>query len=285
MRSTSADGAAMDSLEFLGHTLRYRRGGQGTALWLIHGFPTSGRDWLPLWPALSQRHELFALDMLGFGASDKPAGIDYTIAASADQWETLARATGVREVAVLAHDYGDTVAQELLARQREGRLGFRITSAVFLNGGLFPEATRPLRLQRLLAGPLGPLLARFTGEARFQQSMARICARPWPEGELAAAWQGLASHGGRAVMPKLLGYIAERHRHRERWVGALQHAGIPIALINGLEDPISGRSIVARWRELLPQAPVFELPGVGHYPQLEAPAELLEAWHRFNAVA
>lgn len=275
----------MEALAFRAHTLRYRRGGQGPALWLIHGFPTSGRDWLPLWPALAPRHELFALDMLGFGASDKPAGFDYKIAASADQWEALARATGVREVALLAHDYGDTVAQELLARQREGRLGFRITLAVFLNGGLFPEATRPLRLQRLLAGPLGPLLARFTGEARFRQSMARICARPWPEGELAAAWQVLASHGGRAVMPKLLGYIAERHRHRERWVGALQDAGIPIALINGLEDPISGRSIVVRWRELLPQAPVFELPGVGHYPQLEAPAELLEAWHRFNAAA
>lgn len=271
----------MDALAFQGHTLRYRRGGQGPAMWLIHGFPTSGRDWLPLWPALAPRYELFALDMLGFGASDKPPGFGYTIAASADQWEALARATGVREVALLAHDYGDTVAQELLARQREGRLGFRITSAVFLNGGLFAEATRPLRLQRLLAGPLGPLMARFTGEARFRQSMARICARPWPEGELAAAWQGLASHGGRAVMPKLLGYIAERHRHRERWVGALQHAGIPIALINGLEDPISGRSIVARWRELLPQAPVFELPGVGHYPQLEAPAELLLAYEKF----
>lgn len=273
----------MEALAFQGHTLRYRRGGQGPALWLIHGFPTSGRDWLPLWPALAPRYELFALDMLGFGASDKPAGFDYTIAASADQWEALARATGVREVALLAHDYGDTVAQELLARQHEGRLGFRITSAVFLNGGLFPEATRPLRLQCLLAGPLGPLLARFTGEAHFRQSMARICARPWPEGELAAAWQGLASNGGRAVMPKLLGYIAERHRHRERWVGALQHAGIPIALINGLEDPISGRSIVARWRELLPQAPVFELPGVGHYPQLEAPAELLAAFDQFRA--
>lgn len=275
--------APLHTLEFEGHALRYRRGGQGPALWLIHGFPTSGRDWLALWPALAARHELFALDMLGFGASDKPASFDYHIAASADQLEALAKATGVREVALLAHDYGDTVAQELLARQREGRLGFRITSAVFLNGGLFPEATRPLRLQRLLAGPLGPLLARFTGEARFRQSMARICARPWPEGELAAAWLGLAANGGRRVMPRLLGYIAERQRHRERWVGALQQAGVPIAHINGLEDPISGRGIAARWRELLPDAPVFELPGVGHYPQLEAPAEVLAAYEGFTA--
>ena len=268
-------------LAWRGNRLQARRGGQGTPLWLIHGFPTSSRDWRGVWPALAGRHELFALDMLGFGASDKPRSFDYSIAASADQWVALAEATGVREVALLAHDYGNTVAQELLARQRDGQLGFRISSVAFLNGGLFPEATRPLRLQRLLAGPLGPLLARLTSERRFIASLQKICARPWPAGEMADAWRRLNHDGGRAVMPRLLGYIAERHRHRERWVGALQHAGVPIALINGLEDPISGRSIVARWRELLPAAPVFELPGLGHYPQVEAPEAVLAAYGEF----
>ena len=98
---------------------------------------------------------------------------------------------------------------------------------------------------------------------------------------MAEAWQHLRRNGGKAVMPRLLRYIAERRQHRERWVGALLHAGVPIALVNGLEDPISGRSIVARWRELLPAAPVFELPGVGHYPQVEAPEEVLAAYSAF----
>lgn len=284
-RVTAWEQAATFSLPWQGHRLHARRGGQGSALWLVHGFPTSSRDWREMWHALAGQNELFALDMLGFGASAKPRKFKYTIAASADQWVALAEATGTREVALLAHDYGNTVAQELLARQREGSLGFRITSVAFLNGGLFPEATHPLRLQRLLAGPLGPLLARFTSERRFKASLQHICARPWPEGELFEAWQRLSRDGGRAVMPKLLGYIAERHRHRERWVGALQHAGVPIALINGLEDPISGRSIVARWRELLPAAPVFELQGVGHYPQVEAPEAVLAAYREFNAQA
>ena len=280
-RVTGYEQAAKFTLDWQGHRLQARRGGQGGALWLIHGFPTSARDWRGVWTALAVQHEVFALDMLGFGASAKPRRFAYSIAASADQWVALAEATGVREVAVLAHDYGDTVAQELLARQREGRLGFRITSVAFLNGGLFPEATRPLRLQRLLAGPLGPLLVRFVSERKFTASLQRICARPWPEGELAEAWQQLTRDGGKAVMPKLLRYIAERHRHRERWVGALQHTTVPLALINGLEDPISGRRIVARWRELLPQAAVHELPGVGHYPQVEAPDEVLAAYRDF----
>jgi pimeloyl-ACP methyl ester carboxylesterase len=281
-RVTPYEQAAKFALDFRGHRLQARRGGQGPALWLVHGFPTSSRDWRGVWTDLAARHELFALDMLGFGASAKPRRFDYSIAASADQWVALAEATGLREVAVLAHDYGDTVAQELLARQREGRLGFRITSVAFLNGGLFPEATFPLRIQRLLAGPLGPALVRFVRERSFTASLQRICARPWPGDEAAEAWQQLVRDGGRAAMPKLLRYIAERRRHRERWVGALQHAGVPIALINGVDDPISGRGIVARWRELLPAAPVFELPGVGHYPQVEAPEEVLAAYSDFR---
>jgi pimeloyl-ACP methyl ester carboxylesterase len=58
-----------------------------------------------------------------------------------------------------------------------------------------------------------------------------------------------------------------------------------MALINGLEDPISGRSIVARWRQLLPAAPVFELADVGHYPQVEAPEEVLAAYRGFARAA
>jgi pimeloyl-ACP methyl ester carboxylesterase len=282
VRVTRYEQAAKFTLTYQDHRLHARRDGQGPALWLIHGFPTSSRDWRGLWSELTTHHELFALDMLGFGASAKPRDFHYSIAASADQWVALAEATGVREVAVLAHDYGNTVAQELLARQREGRLGFRITSVAFLNGGLFPEATRPLRIQRLLAGPLGPLLVRFISERTFTASLQRICARPWPARELAEAWQQLTRDGGKAVMPKLLRYIAERHQYRDRWVGALQQATVPLALINGLEDPISGRSIVARWRELLPQAPVYELPGVGHYPQVEAPDEVLTAYRDFT---
>lgn len=54
-------------------------------------------------------------------------------------------------VHVLAHDYGDSVAQELLARHYEGR--FHMASCVFLNGGLFPETHRPALVQKLLLSP------------------------------------------------------------------------------------------------------------------------------------
>jgi len=274
-----------DRLPFSGHSLFARTSGAGDALLLIHGFPTSSRDWDRVWPSLTQQFELHAIDMLGFGQSDKPADFEYSISASADQWQLLAEARGLSSVRIVAHDYGNTVAQELLARQLEGRLPFRIRSIAFLNGGLFPEATFPLLLQKALLSPLGPLVARLSSERSFVASMRRICAQRPDAAELHEHWALLERAGGRRVLPKLIGYIRERARYRERWVGALQRADIPICLVDGIEDPISGATIVRRWRELLPTAPVFELDGVGHYPQWEAPERVLAALEAFHAGA
>jgi pimeloyl-ACP methyl ester carboxylesterase len=47
--------------------------------------------------------------------------------------------------------------------------------------------------------------------------------------------------------------------------------------INGLLDPISGAHMVVRYRELVPNPDVVELPDIGHYPQLEAPDAVLAA--------
>jgi len=81
----------------------------------------------------------------------------------------------------------------------------------------------------------------------------------------------------------LIGYMAERRRYRERWVGALVETKTPIRLIDGIDDPISGAHMDARYRELVPNADIVELPGVGHYPQVEAPAAVQAAVLEFMA--
>lgn len=271
-----------DMFDFRGHQLFYRSGGGGRALLLIHGFPTSSYDWAAIWPGLAQQFQLHAIDMLGFGQSDKPVDFAYSVGASADQWQALAQAEGLTELAIVAHDYGDTVAQELLARQRDGRLPFRIRSVAFLNGGLFPEATYPLLLQRLLLGPLGTLVARLANYRSFARSMHRICVKPPDSARSREDWQLLLRADGRCVLPKLVRYIRERREYRQRWLGALQQTDIPLCLIAGIEDPISGASIIRRWRELLPDSAVHALDQVGHYPQLEAPDRVLVALREFH---
>ena len=249
-----------------------RREGAGPALLFIHGFPTASWDWHKLWPHFAPHFSCLALDLLGFGFSAKPRRMAYSVALQADLIEAWLAGQGIGEFACIAHDFGDTVAQELLARQCDDpRRATRMTRLVLLNGGLFPETHQQVLLQKLLASRLGPLVARLTTRDRFIANMRRICAQPLTGEDVDSMWQLLISNEGIAVLPKLIGYMEERRRHRERWVGALQKSPIPMRLINGLDDPVSGAHMVARYRELLPAPDVVELPGIGHYPQIEAP--------------
>jgi pimeloyl-ACP methyl ester carboxylesterase len=273
---------------YRGHSIFYQTGGAGAALLCVHGFPTASWDWHALWPELSARFRVIAPDMIGFGYSDKPVEYAYSILDQATLHEELLRTLDVRRVHVLAHDYGDTVAQELLARHEErarrGDDSLSIASICFLNGGLFPETHRARLVQRLLAGPVGPLLGRLLGERSFRASLKAVFGKDTPPSDatLEAFWSLCSHNRGQRVLPKLIGYMAERRRYRERWVGALQSSTVPLRLINGSLDPISGAHMAARYRELVPNADVVALPAVGHYPQVEDPAGVTRAFLAFH---
>lgn len=256
------------------------------ALLLIHGFPTSSWDWQPMWPMLRQQYRVVCLDMLGFGFSDKPNTRNYSIHQQADIVEALVEHVELDAFHVLAHDYGDTVAQELLARQNAGEGRGRWLSACFLNGGLFPETHRALLTQKLLLSPLGPLLNRLSGKTQFDRSFCKVFAaenRP-SEQQLAEFWCLINLKGGRHIFHNLITYMSDRRKHRERWVGALSAARIPLALINGSVDPVSGAHMVARYRELGCRLDYLcELEAVGHYPQVEAPSLVARHYLAFLA--
>ena len=255
-----------------GHDIFVRLEGTGAPLVLVHGFPTSSWDWWRVWPALAARYRLVAPDLIGFGCSAKPRGFRYTLMAQADLVEAILAREGVTRYHLVAHDYGLTVAQELLARQQEGSSAATIDRVVLLNGGAFPETHRPRPIQRLLASPVGPLIARLSSYRTFAASMRRIWGdHPVDEDELRAMWSLIERGHGRRLMPALMAYMAERRQHRARWVGALVRPPARVRLVDGLADPVSGAHMVARYRELVEAPDVVELPGVGHYPQVEAP--------------
>lgn len=240
-----------------------------TVTWL-HGFPTSSWDWSPLLGALGPGRRDVTLDFLGFGASAKPRGHDYRLVEQADLVEAVWRAHGVEEAALVAHDYGVSVAQELLARRRDGRLQVALTAVTFLNGGLFPHLHRPIRIQKLMAGPLGPVLARLTSERRFAAALREVMVIDPGDAELHEHWRAFSREHGNRNIHRLLGYIAERRVHEERWVSALVDDDLPKRFVWGPEDPVSGAHVLPTIRERLPDAEVHVLDGIGHYPQLEA---------------
>lgn len=193
---------------FRGHTVRYWVAGQGEPLLLIHGFPTASWDWHYLWQPLAQRNLVIACDMLGFGDSAKPLDHDYCLLEQADLQQALLEHLRVEQpVHVLAHDYGDSVAQELLARHYEGR--FQMASCVFLNGGLFPETHRPALVQKLLLSPLGWMIGRAFGRNALASSFNQIFGpqtRP-SESVLDDFWSLISCNDGPRILHKLIAYI------------------------------------------------------------------------------
>jgi pimeloyl-ACP methyl ester carboxylesterase len=272
-----------------GHRVFYREHGTGEPLLLLHGFPTSSWDWRHIWDELVSRYRVIAFDYVGFGFSDKPSDGPYSVFAYADQAEALLARLGVTRVHVLAHDLGDTVAQELIARdieRRVGRGGFATLASVgLLNGGLFPETHHPRLVQRLLDSPLGPLVARLNTRKSFGKSLSAVFgpATQPSEAELDGFWECVSFANGLANFHLLIRYMRERRRYRERWVQPIVNGAVPFALINGHRDPVSGKHMVDRMRQLRPAVEVYDLPEIGHYPQTEAPAEVLRAYTAFRA--
>lgn len=258
---------------------------QAPPLLLIHGFPTSSSDWRAIWPPLARRYRLIAPDLLGFGHSAKPWPHRYSIIEQADIVESLLAHLHIGSWHLLAHDYGDTVAQELLARHEASESAPGLRSICFLNGGLFPETHRPLAIQRLLMSPLGGLVARLSSRRSLGTSMQRIFgARTQPESAtLDEFWQAICCNNGKPALAGLIGYMQERVDRRERWVGAMQASALPLKLIDGTADPISGAHMVQRYRQLVPNGDVSELAGIGHYPQIEAPEQVVAAYLEFRA--
>ena len=272
-------------LELGGRSIFVRTQGSGEALLCIHGFPTASWDFRRLWPALTERYRVVVIDMLGFGDSDKPAGHRYRIREQAQlQLATLA-ALGIERFDVLAHDYGVSVAQELLACHNQGTAAAGLSSICFLNGGLYPELHRPLLMQKLLASPLGPLLARVLDRGAFERSMKRVFGpqtAPSRE-ELDGFWELFSRANGARALPHLIRYMEERRRNRARWVGALEQSTLPLGFICGALDPISGRHLAEHLMHALPKMRVRVLEHVGHYPQVEDSAAVLREYLAFRA--
>ena len=256
---------------------------------IIHGFPTASWDFAPMWSTLGSKYRVITLDMLGFGFSDKPNKRNYTIHKQADLFDALLNELGVGDHHILAHDYGVSVAQELLARQQEDAERPRVLSCAFLNGGLFPETHRALLIQKIMLSPLGKIANLLLGYDKFCQSFSQVFGehtKPSDE-ELSLFWELINYNKGRHLFHNLITYMLDRREHRERWLVALQGADMPLALINGSVDPVSGAHLVVRYKELGCRLDYLaELPTIGHYPQTEDPESVSNHYLAFmNQIA
>jgi pimeloyl-ACP methyl ester carboxylesterase len=251
--------------------------GTGPTVLMLHGYPSSSYDYRNVVPHLGDRAWL-TMDFLGFGLSDKPRPHRYSLFEQADLVETVVAAETSGPVVLVAHDMGTSVATELLARDIEGRLGFDLRAAVLTNGSVILERASLRPMQKVLRGPLGPLAARLANRRTFRTGFGELfsAGHPLSDEEAEAQWALLSRDGGHRISHLTISYLDERVRHASRWHGAVRNWPKPLSFLWALEDPVATVNVLAGLRELRPAAKVVELPGVGHYPQVEVPGVFAE---------
>jgi pimeloyl-ACP methyl ester carboxylesterase len=243
-------------------------------LLVLHGFPTSSADFRRALPFLAQRHRVVLHDHLGFGLSEKPSRYSYSLLEQAEVALAVWRELGITRGHLVAHDYGTSVATELLARHERGLLPVEILGLTLCNGSVHLELARPALSQHVLRRRrLGPLFARLAGPRLFRWQLRRILGDPLsaPDGELDLMWEGVTLSDGRARLPQLACYLDERMRFWDRWIGALTRFDRPTHVLWGRRDPIALPAVAERLASEIPGARLTWLPDLGHYPMVEAP--------------
>jgi pimeloyl-ACP methyl ester carboxylesterase len=129
----------------LGHPVHALRAGperpEGPAVLLVHGFGASTDHWRYNIPVLAERHEVHALDLLGFGRSAKPAGLNYGGGLWRDQLAAYVEERIGRPTVLVGNSLGGFAALAAGAALGEGAAGVVLLNAA----GPFSDEQAPPR--------------------------------------------------------------------------------------------------------------------------------------------
>ncbi|MEC7859644.1 MAG: alpha/beta hydrolase [Pseudomonadota bacterium] len=135
-------------IEIRGHDIRYREypaaKENSPNLILIHGFGNNLHSWRSITPILSEVYNIYVLDLLGFGLSDKPTDYDYSNSNQAETISQLAEALNLDSFIVGGHSLGGAIAFHVAMNNQKTK-GLILFNPGIINTGV-PEFARYLNL-------------------------------------------------------------------------------------------------------------------------------------------
>ncbi len=232
------------------------------AVVLLHGFASSIETWLPLLPALERDHRVLALDLKGFGWTDRPEG-DYSPEAQARLVFALMDARGIRRAAVVGHSWGASVALAMALAAPE-----RVERIALYDGWVYEEQL-PTFFHWSRASGIGELLFALYYDQRPDEKLElAFYDRRYVTEELVEAVERALERPGTkaAALAAVRGqrFVELQARYRE-----LEQ---PALILWGREDRVSPLSFGERLSKELPHARLVVFPQCGHFPMIEAAA-------------
>jgi len=255
--------------------LRYRR--YGTAgpgrpqLLLIHGFANSLQSWRVAAPLLADCCDVIAIDMLGFGLSDKPADADYHNRAQAERVVAAAHALGQANPVYVGHSLGGAIALQAAVLDRDAR------GLVLMNPGII--STGVPKIVQLSVPPLPRLSARMFGSRSFRADFLRksyVNPSIITDAVIDDLMLGARSEGYASGMTSMMKQYSEGEE-----IALAPQVKVPTLILWGDQDRNKPLSEATQLQAMLPGSKLVHFPGSGHYVHEEAAAgvaQALQAW-------
>jgi pimeloyl-ACP methyl ester carboxylesterase len=270
-------------MEVNGDRVAYRDAGDGEVLLLIHGMAGSSTTWRAVMPQLSTKFRVVAPDLLGHGESAKPRG-DYSLGAFAVWLRDFLDELDIGRATVVGHSLGGGVAMQFVYQHPDYCKRLILISS----GGLGPDVGMILRLLSAPGAELVlPVIApqpvlRVGNKLRSWLTDAGVQS---PRG--AEVWSAYSSLSDRQTRQSFLRTLRSVVDYRGQAVSALNRlqlrAELPVMAIWGERDSIIPVDHAYTAHQARADTRLEVLPGIGHFPQVEAPTEVVELIEDFLA--
>lgn len=259
-----------------GSRVHHLEAGHGPAVVLIHGGVGGGANWFRMFALLSNDFRVLAPDLPGFGLSDRvrPTGALSEVAASfLEEW---LRVHELRDVLVAGTSFGGLAALRLA--QRSGR----VSRLLLLDSAGLGRAIHPA-VRLVTATPLGAVLLAPTRRGTaltFRRLLTTDRSELTPEHQsrlIDYLYQSGRAAGTRYLTRTLRAFAGARGQREVVSRDELMSLTLPVSIVWGELDrflPVAQARAAAQW---VPHAALEVIPGTGHSPNWERPAEVARA--------
>lgn len=253
--------------------------GRGPVILLLHGLGGSSYTWRFIAPRLANSHRVIALDMRGFGRSDKPFDNAYSSQDHAAVVRAFIRAAGLRRITLVGHSYGGMVALRLaLDRRLEPD---RIARLVVMNAPAYPQpfSSGVSFLRRPVLPYLALLMVPPELTATIAFMMESVGFDRVTDRDISIYAEPLSSPGGphalietaRQIVPDDLGSIIARY----------PSIRVPTLVLWCRTDQVVPLKTGARLAKAIPGARLAVIDGCDHMPTEQAPGAVVAELRRF----
>jgi len=267
-----------DFVEVDGLRLAYLVSGEGEPVVFVHGWPTYSYLWRHQIPTLAGRFRVYALDLPGFGDSDKPTDVKYTLAFYADVLNSFLNVIGIEQVSLLCHDLGGPITLLWAVRNPE-----RLDRLVIMDTMPYPDL--PLMIRLMLSAARLPGIGRALVSRRGLRLAFHIgtISRGVVTDELVAAYHRPFAEDA-AARTTLLRILTELEpREMVEIADNLARVTAPTLILWAEKDPSAPLSIARRLQADIGSAVLKTVPNCGHFLTEDRPEEVSRLLWEFLA--